>query len=169
MPVADCTAAASHQSKADRDAAQAKPLPVKNALIKLALMRWDELDELALYLSRMLSTAVVGEDELRNALLQMVDGKFRSLGEYCRFESDPRNYERFDSSRSALWIVTRIDGLEGNQETLPKPVVRRGELKVVEAAIGSIENVRVDGFEVVDSPYSEQKLLGAVALRKTNT
>jgi hypothetical protein len=31
---------------------------------------------------------------------KVADGKSRSLGEYCRFDSDPKIYERFDSSRN---------------------------------------------------------------------
>ena len=151
------------------DADGARVLPQDNALSKFALVRWDELDEVASNLrNRLHDATVITADVLKESLLDISDGKSRSLGEYCRFVSDPLNYERFDSSRSALWFVTEIEKI-GKDGKLPPPVENAGEHNVVKAPIGSVDKIQVSGYTPELIEFDEDKpLLGAVRLKKNH-
>jgi hypothetical protein len=168
LPKSNCEKSEKIEDENKRKEARSAPLPPSNAISKFALIRWDELNEVALHLFELLrDTKIVTADLLSKSLNLLRDGKTRSLSEYCRFISDPDGYERFDASKNASWIVTDIDGLDLNDEKLPTPVRRSGKRIVVEAAIGDYKNVKVMGFapEPVQSDGNEP-ILGAIRLRK---
>jgi hypothetical protein len=147
-----------------------KPIPPESTLSKFALVRWDELNEIALRLARLMSgDALITTELLERSLRQMKDGKVRSLDEYCRFISDPEGYERFDASRMGLWLVLEAEDLDLSVfEPLPSPFERRGELFFARAPIGTHENIRFLGYEpVLCTPKSKGAILGAVKLTKT--
>lgn len=124
-------------------------LPPKLVLAKFAMLRWDELDELALHLRSYLRTArTITEGILKKALSDIRDTRSRGLGEYCRFQSDPRDYERFDASRKAVWIVEKIDGFVGGDAAPPEPVYKTAGSYVVEAPVGTFTNIKVPGYTV---------------------
>lgn len=143
--------------------------PSKSALSKFALVRWDELNEIALKLARILgSRRLITADILSTGLQQMRDGNARSLGDYCRFISDPGSYERFDASRMGLWRVSDVEGLDLSVlKSLPKPLERHGEAIFARAPIGSHDNIRLSGYTpVLKTPNEDDVILGAVKFKK---
>ncbi len=163
MPSEECAAAEGETEKEKRRALKAKSLPDKNALAKFALLRWDELNELALRVAPILGGTTLTKEALEKALQGVNDGKSRSLGEYCRFSSDPKNYERFDASRNAVWIVTEIEGVDDDK--LPGPV-RKGSngRHFVDVPVG--QAVNVPGYRA-ESVYVEGKPIpGSIRLKK---
>lgn len=143
-----------------------KPLPPKHTLAKFAMLRFDELNELALHLRDGLATQkTITKNILKAALLKINDAKSRSLSEYCRFRSDPLYYERFDASRNAVWVVTAIQGL-ADGAGIPSPVVEiPNGMKFVKATVGSMTNVEVPGFQV--EAANEDGEAGRIKLRKS--
>jgi predicted ATPase len=174
FPRASCDEAEKIPDGEARKAARAAALPPSNTISKFALIRFDELDGLALQLSDILGKSkIITAEMLSESLKRLKDGKARSLGEYCRFTSDPDAYERFDASKNASWIVTEIDGLDLKQDELPAPVKRVGDRTVgeiaalVEAAVGDYKNVKVPGFAPEPAQSDGAKLmLGAIRLKK---
>lgn len=168
FPKASCDDAEKGSSGEARKEAKAAPLPPSSTISKFALIRFDELDGVALQLSELLGDSkTITADVLSESLRRLRDGKARGLGEYCRFISDPDGYERFDASKSASWIVTEIEGLDLDHDQLPAPVKWSGQNMVVEAAIGGHRNVKVAGFaSEAAQPDKSKPLLGAIRLRK---
>jgi SpoVK/Ycf46/Vps4 family AAA+-type ATPase len=167
MPTPDCVNARK-LNKDQRVEALADPLPSRNTLSKFALVRWDELHDIALHLSRLLKdTHVITLKKLKAALDQVSDKKSRNLGEYCRFVDDRVNYERFDSSRKGVWVVTEIDEIDVQSDPLPQRITRSEKHLLVRAALGSMDNISVSGFTAIRSEPSEgDHVLGTVRLRK---
>ena len=146
MP-ARCKDLAKAATQKDRDEIGAERLPKDDTLSKFALLRWDELNELALYVEQGLGAeSSISRDALVQALGRIKDSKSRPLEEYCRFVSDREDYERFDVSKNSLWRVTEIEGFADPKSQPPKPVrVIEGE-RFIDAPVGPIANVRVPGF-----------------------
>lgn len=116
-------------------------------LAKFALLRWDELHDLALHLeASMGGEKIVSKMALAEALAQIKDGGSRRLVDCCRFRSDPQNYERFDASRNARWIVSELEGFTGSAAELPQPVKEEDGVRVVDAPVGPVGNVKVSGY-----------------------
>jgi hypothetical protein len=168
FPRSTCEDAEKIPKEGARKKATAALPPPSSTISKFALLRFDELDGVALQISEVLADSkTITANVLSESLGRLKDGKARGLGEYCRFIFDQDRYERFDASKNALWIVTDIEGTDLKGEQLPAPVKRLGEGVVVEAAIGDYKNIKVIGF-VPDSVHSHggKALLGAVRLRK---
>ena len=169
LPKASCDKAEKIKDGDKRKEAKAAPPPLSSAMSKFALIRWDELDGVALQLSRRLGDySTITAKILSESLRLLKDGKNRGLGEYCRFLSDPDGYERFDASKNASWVVTDIEGRGLKLEELPAPLKRVGDgTVIVEAAIGNYRNVNVIGFASEPAQSNDAKpLLGAIRLRK---
>ena len=169
LPLRPCQKADRAKDEKSRNAAKGGPLPDGNVLSKFALIRWDELDNVALSLTALLRGAtVITEELLAESLRRLNDGKVRNLGEYCRFAFDPSGYERFDGSKDAVWIVTDIEGIDMTQDALPPPVKEENGQFVVEVAIGTYQNVKVDGFipELNDTPFNNK--LGTIRLKRVS-
>jgi hypothetical protein len=143
--------------------------PAESALSKFALVRWDELNEIALGIARLLpADQVITEEILFQSLSQMRDGKPRTLGEYCRFISDPTSYERFDASRMGLWRITEVQDLDLTAvKPLPKPFIEREGAFFARAPIGTHENIRFPGYSpILNTSEGKGATLGRVALKK---
>jgi hypothetical protein len=149
-----------------RKAKSEDPIQPKDVLCKFALVRFDELNEIALRVADLIEEdGLITAAVLEQGLLQMRDGKVRGLGEYCRFISDPGNYERFDASRMGLWRVLEAEGLDlSAQKQLPSPLEEHGGEIFAKAPIGTHENIRLPGYEPILCPPSTT--LGAVRLRR---
>jgi hypothetical protein len=153
----------------DRKAKSNDPIPPENVLSKFALVRWDELNEIALRVADLLKgDGIITAEILEQGLLGMKDGKLRGLGEYCRFISDPGNYERFDASRMGLWRVREVEDVAlPALKPLPHPFERRGDVFFAKAPIGKHENIRFPGYEpVLCPPTKDDMILGEIKLRK---
>jgi hypothetical protein len=168
FPEAGCVKAEKISNEGARKKAKAAPPPPSNVMSKFALIRFDELDGLALQLSDLLGDSkTITADILSKSLKGLKDGKSRSLEEYCRFISDPDGYERFDASKNASWIVTDIEGIDLKNDELPAPVKKIGDSVVVEAPIGDYGHIQVNGFALNPVHLDGDKvLLGAIRLRK---
>jgi hypothetical protein len=157
------------QSDDARKAKSDEPIQPKDVLCKFALVRFDELNEIALRVADLLEEdGLITAAVLEKALLQMKDGKVRGLGEYCRFISDPGNYERFDASRMGLWRVLEVEGLDlSAQRQLPSPLEERSGQFFAKAPIGTHENIRLSGYEpILCTPNAHGTTLGTVKLRR---
>jgi hypothetical protein len=166
FPDSECCKTA-EQSSDIKDAEKPKsiPLPDANMLSKFALLRWDELDEVAFHLVDQLGKdRVITRKLLEAALLKIRDGKSRTLSEYCRFVSDPDNYERYDNSKIACWLV------ENENEAIKissKTLKNRGGHLMAEGPIGSIDKLKIEGWLVEVAAYDSKKpTLGTIRLRK---
>jgi hypothetical protein len=86
-------------TKEEQDRLKASPLEEQFALSKFALLRYDELDELAAWIAPSLGEdALITPEVLKSALINIRDSRARTLGEYHRFASDYK-YQRFDVSK----------------------------------------------------------------------
>jgi hypothetical protein len=92
----------------------AQPVDNKNILAKFALLRWDELDELAFWLSknRDLSNREIDCDRLAKALARVCDQRWRPLGEYIKFTTD-QGFGRRDFGKLNYWKIAEKSDLEG--------------------------------------------------------
>ncbi len=74
-------------------------------LAKFMLLRWDELDELAVRLREIIgASSVVDIKSMQDALGLVQDGRWRTLGEYLKFDEDQK-YQRRDYGKANLWKI----------------------------------------------------------------
>jgi Cdc6-like AAA superfamily ATPase len=168
---ADCQSA-QNAKREIRKAKLAAPPPQDNLLSKFALVRWDELNEIALRLVGLVQKdGRITPQLLEKSLEQMKDGKVRGLGEYCRFISDPDSYERFDASRMGLWRVLEVEGLDlSKTDPPPRPFQSLGGQLFAKAPIGSPQNIYFNGYtpELL-KPDERDVSLGTVKLSLKKT
>jgi SpoVK/Ycf46/Vps4 family AAA+-type ATPase len=149
MPTDRCQALKEVPEKTDKDKIGAETLPQDRSLAKFALLRWDELHDLALQIETRLGQAkVISKQALESGLAQIKDRKSRPLVEYRRFTADVEDYERFDASRNARWIVSEIEGFAGTAANLPQPVTEADGVRVIDAPVGPVESLKVKGYVV---------------------
>jgi len=90
----------------------ADPLAKSNGILaKFALLRWDELAELAMRLTEVTRKSKVDKNTFSIALSKLRDGRWRTNREYVNYLRD-QEYERRDCSMSNVWMVEGIDGNE---------------------------------------------------------
>jgi hypothetical protein len=83
------------------------PLEDSEALAKFMLLRWDELDELAVRLCEKIGSArSVNRSLVQSALGDVRDGRWRMLGEYLKFAEDQK-FQRRDYGKINLWKVAK--------------------------------------------------------------
>lgn len=105
MPDVKAIEALSGREEREKKLSEAWPQP----LAKLALMRYDELPELAYRLKEVApSGGVISSAMLAAALRAVRDGRSRLTREYFEFQRD-REYCRRDYSKKTVW---RLQGLE---------------------------------------------------------
>lgn len=127
------------------------------ALAKFALLRWDELDELALRLKGILSGAssdpkTISADILRQALEEVADSQWRKNKSYLEYVRDTKS-ERRDYQMLNVWEVKgALD------PSVPGVVVANG-LRWLRNAADSIADVSIPGFELIHAP------LGGIEVR----
>lgn len=93
-PMTACSPISAEPDKGKREILESKGIPDEKALFKFALLRYDELGELARHLQlRLKKGSVVTKAMLKNGLLDIRDGCWRNLGEYDQYLSGPA-YER---------------------------------------------------------------------------
>jgi len=156
IPRDECDAIESARTKEERDALKAAPLKPKFILSKFALLRWDELDELAKELVPVLGTKTkITEKILEEALRGIRDTKSRTLGEYYRFLSDFK-YERFDVSKLAGWLV-EIQGFDPTSDP-PAPIERCGKHFILKDHVGSELALDLPGYRMERLPEGKIRL-----------
>ena len=144
------------QKKEEQDWLKARSLADNFTLAKFALLRWDELAELASRLApRLNDTALITLAALEGALRLVRDSKSRTLGEYYRFATDFK-YERYDVSKIACWQV-EIEGFD-SKNSPPAPVEACGKHYVVRVQIGSSPNLVIAGYTVQCLPEAKLRL-----------
>ncbi len=88
--------------------ANADPLTKSNGtLAKFALLRWDELAELAMRLADITRKSKVDKNTFSVALSRLRDGRWRTNREYVNYLRD-QEYERRDCSMLNVWMVEGI-------------------------------------------------------------
>jgi hypothetical protein len=96
----------SKDSKQDSEGPKV-PLPKKHALAKFALLRWDELPELALRLYQHAGgTDSITTKILESALIAINDDSWRDMNAYCEFING-QSFERRDFSVRSVWVIDK--------------------------------------------------------------
>jgi DNA-binding HxlR family transcriptional regulator len=157
-PYADSAAISKEADKEKRGILKAGKIKVANVLFKFALLRFDELGELALHLrSRLAGNSVVTKKMLAESLREMKDGKWRNLGEYARYLSDPE-YERRDFTKNSAWLIVNSEELGSS----PPAVVqkRRGDAKqILVSPINDPVKLEVSGYLVKPAGPGKVRLI----------
>jgi hypothetical protein len=174
MPEKECNEAAeksdgNSDSNAVKKKLQSLRLPPDSALAKFALLRWDELDELAFQIATLENKdkITLTKDNLAKALGNIADGSSRSMVDYCRFRVEQQNYERFDRSRKARWIVREIDGVAaGSGVKPPEPVVDESGKWFIDTTVGPFDQVNVKDYTVERAYVEGKDLPGVLRLKK---
>lgn len=186
MPEKECNEAAeksdtNSDSNALKRELQSLPLPPKSALAKFALLRWDELDELAFQVASLENKdkITLTKENLAKALGSIADGSSRSMADYCRFRIEQKTYERFDRSRKARWIVREIDGVAapGAKPSdpvaeskagakLPEPVLEENGAWFIDTTVGPVDKVNVRGYSFERANVDGKDLPGVLLLKK---
>ncbi|ACO34259.1 ATPase, AAA family [Acidobacterium capsulatum ATCC 51196] len=146
-----------------------KRIPEENLLAKFAIVRWDELHEIALRLASILPEGqTITKDVLGQSLRLMRDGRVRGLEECRRFVRDPELYQRFDASINGQWRVIETEGVNLSElAASSKHLEKRGEVFFARAPIGPCENVHFPGYiPKLKVPEGEPVVLGAISLAK---
>jgi hypothetical protein len=141
IPRKVCEAIDRGATKEKQEVLKSTSLDKKYLLSKFALLRWDELDELAEALIGALgtSTMITGQ-VLKKALSKIRDEKARTMAEYYRFTSDYK-YERYDVSKLATWIVEFVGGPATHAR-----IKDRGDHQILQANVGAVPSVQVPGY-----------------------
>jgi hypothetical protein len=175
MPLKPCSDAAekvrnSSENDALKKELQSMRLPPESTLAKFALLRWDELNELAFQIASLESKdkVVLTKENLAQALGNIADGSSRSMVDYCGFRMEQRTYERFDRSRKARWIVREIDGIAGGGAKPPEAVLENDGAWFIDATVGPADQIKVKGYSVERAYVERQVLPGVVRLKKKN-
>jgi SpoVK/Ycf46/Vps4 family AAA+-type ATPase len=116
------------------------------ALAKFALLRWDELNELAYRLALILRSKSpvperVSQDIVRQALMEVADSEWRKNKSYSDFLRD-RLSERRDYQMLNVWEVKTdiVDAIPG--------VEIKNEKKWISKAVDSVTDIKIPGFEL---------------------
>ena len=142
---------------------KAKPLTGDAVLAKFALLRFDELAELASDLATKVKTgATIGLGELRESLDLVKDKKSRTVGECYRFANDFK-YERYDVSKVGAW---RVEGYVSQAGPLPPPIEQCGKHLVVNVKVGALPPTAIPGYSV--KPLAGEAKLRLTAKVETN-
>lgn len=128
-------------------------------LAKFALLRWDELQELAYRLAEIMKatspvTQVVSTDILRAGLLQVADSEWRKNKSYSDYVRDTRS-ERRDYRMVNAWEV------RGEFPEHVQGVELKNGLRWISKAVNSLADVQIIGVELIPSQ------LGCVEIRRS--
>jgi hypothetical protein len=119
-----------------------QPLSDDLVLAKFALLRWDELDELANRLARFLksaSSAEISRAVLEAALKQIDDSEWRKQKSYLDFLRDSRSGRR-DYQMLKVWEATgRLDA---------PTLISANQGKWLAKAVDSLKEIEIPGFEL---------------------
>ena len=126
--------------------------PIKSdfALAKFLLLRYDELDELAYHLPRVLMnksdvTKTISADSLRESLTQIADSQWRKNKSYADYARDEKSQRR-DYQMVNVWEV------RGNLEISVPGVVFANGSKWLARAIDSLKDFKVPDCELIPVP-----------------
>lgn len=143
---------------------KAKPLTGDAVIAKFALLRFDELPELASDLAtKVKSGAIIGLEKLKRSLDLVKDKKSRTVGECYRFANDFK-YERYDVSKVGAW---QVEGYASDPALpLPHPIERCGKRLVVSVKVGATPPTTIPGYSVERLAGEAKLLLTAAAKPK---
>jgi len=122
----------------------------ERTLAKFALLRFDELNELAYRLALVLkanpSTAkTISSEILRNALEKLADSEWRKNKSYVDYLRDTRS-ERRDYQMLNIWEV------KGESEISAPDVREENGLKWLARAVDSLQDIQIPSFEIIPAP-----------------
>ena len=129
-------------------------LDPKLALAKFALLRWDELKELAFRLAARVSNGdIISIEILRQALNEVADLEWRKNKSYLDFIRDI-GAERRDFQMLNIWEVKSMPDV-----SVPGVLEKDGSKWLTHTA-DSLKDIKIAGFELVSLPS------GGVEIRK---
>jgi hypothetical protein len=122
----------------------------EHMLAKFALLRWDELNELAYRLAGILasntSTSIrVEAGLLEQALKQIDDSEWRKNQSYLDYLRDRRS-ERRDYQMLNVWRVIKCDG------DCPPGVLTQNGSKWFPRAADKLSDIKIAGFDLTPAP-----------------
>jgi ATPase family protein associated with various cellular activities (AAA) len=121
-------------------------LSLDSALAKFALLRWDEIDELAYRLAGALKALdpvarKISPEILKQALAQVADSEWRKNKSYLDYLRDTRS-ERRDYQMLNVWE------LKGSAEISVPGIVRANGHKWLAKAVDSLQDIEIPGFQL---------------------
>jgi hypothetical protein len=119
----------------------------KLALAKFALLRWDELDELAFRLAETLGSPAselktISADILRTALTRVADSEWRKNKSYIDFIRDTES-ERRDYQMLNIWRVN-----DSSEAPFPEGVEEANGSKWLSKTADSLKDIKILGYEL---------------------
>jgi len=145
----DAIDTAANQNKKAGDWGKAA-LDDEHMLAKFALLRWDELNELAYRLASILSSNKatpirVDANLLQQALKQIDDSEWRKNQSYLDYLRDRRS-ERRDYQMLNVWEVKKGDS------DCPPEVLEQNGSKWLPKAADKLSDIKIAGFDLVPAP-----------------
>jgi SpoVK/Ycf46/Vps4 family AAA+-type ATPase len=136
-----------------------KKLASERALAKFALLRYDELNELAYRLALILKTrsassGKISTEILQDALGQVADSEWRKNKSYVDYIRDTRS-ERRDYQMLNVWEVKRVMKM-----SVPG-VVQANKRSWLATAVDSSQDVKIPGFQLRLEPYGRVDIRAA--------
>jgi SpoVK/Ycf46/Vps4 family AAA+-type ATPase len=114
----------------------------EGTLAKFALLRWDELAELAMRVVETIKKSKVDKSAFSAALSKLRDGRWRTRQEYINYLRD-QEYERRDCSMSNVWLVEGIGDSELMGQIKAAPIGRTYTTSLTDAS-----KIRFPGYVV---------------------
>jgi len=137
-------------------------------LAKFALLRYDELNELAYRIAKILVTNSrppfkIDESLLTEALIQIDDSEWRKNKSYVDYLRDGRS-ERRDYQMLNVWKVKNSDEISAAAQ-----LVSLNGSKWLVRAVDSLKDIKITGFDLAPSPPGGVEIRAAIERRPTKT
>jgi hypothetical protein len=134
--------------------------PLEAVLAKFALLRFDELGELALNLKRDVEHSLpITSARLAEALRRIHDGRWRGPQEYESYLRGP-SFERLDLTKTHIWRV------KGSPTRLSSPFIKAiGEELFLIAPVRSVSDVSIPQHEIVSMSHGRVRIVSKSAPR----
>jgi hypothetical protein len=156
-PTIACNPISQEADKGKRDILESGKIPDDNALFKFALLRYDELGELASHLeSQLKGKSLVTKEMLKASLLEIKDGRWRNLGEYDQYLSDPA-YERRDFTKCSAWVVTNPTAISGRRPDAIQE--RRDGATILVAPVSDSKDLTLPGYIIESAGPGKVRLI----------
>jgi hypothetical protein len=141
-----------------------KEVPADGLLAKFALLRFDELGELAMNLMKALQEGqAITKEILAGALGEIHDVRWRGPDEYSNYLRGP-SFERLDLTKEHVW---RIKGLPKGLSSVY--IKERNERPTLVARVRSLNDVSIVGHQIVSLSHGRVRIIQSPSVQKGTT
>jgi len=139
-----------------------KDIPSEGVLAKFALLRFDELGELALNLKKVVQKGgMISKEVLSGALSEIHDARWRGPSEYSNYLRGP-SFERLDLTKEHIW---RIKGLPENLRS--NYISKRHQKPVLVARVKGLSDISIPQHELVSLTHGRLRIVRASPVSPT--